>query len=167
MVDGYFVVGNIRHPYDIMASRFRTRIVGDKGNGSQETVQGTRKGFLEDLNATRANFDVLGEILQKYPNCLLRYEDFYNNHTVIFDMIQKEFGVTVLPDKQKQISDDSSFETNQKRSFIKKRDPQNRIGYSHMGLWVPGTWKAMIPLWGYDLMYKWCVPLCHEWGYDA
>ena len=169
VTNGWYIIGSVRHPYDIAASCFRARIAGDSGDGSQETVVGTKKGLVSELNMMNNNFKVLRELINKYPGVILRYEDFFNNFDVVFNMIEKNLGQTIPPKMKRFIRNDCSFETNQKRSCsdIRGKEYQKtKINRAHVGIGTPGTWKTVIPLWGYDVMKKWCDPLCKEWGYE-
>jgi len=164
-----FIVGSIRHPYDNAASCYRSRIVGDNGDGSQETVRGTKKGLIAELRMLTNNYRVLKELMLTGKVAVLRYEDFYNNFDIVFDMIQRRLGIIVPDKRREEIEEDCSFEKNQQRSFsgTRKDYKRNKINNSHVGNGVPGTWKAIIPLWGYDVMKKWCDPLCEEWDYES
>jgi len=164
-----FIVGSIRHPYDNASSCFRSRVVGDDGDGI--TVKGTKKGLVQELRMLTNNYNALRMLINKYPGkvVVLHYENFFNNFDVVFDMIEQRLSIPIHPKVRKEIKKDCSFEMNQKRSFsnIKGTEYQRtKINPSHVGNGIPGTWKSFIPRWGYDVMKKWCDPLCKEWGYE-
>jgi len=161
------IVSSIRHPYDTAASCFRTRIVG-KGDGSLENSQCTKQGLTAELNMMNSNFEALKLWIQKYPGkvVILRYEEFFDNFNVIFHMIKEQLGVDVPTSQRKALIQKYSFESNRKKSLqINPGESIERMGTSHVAVGVPGSWKSIIPFWGYDLMKKWCDPICKEWGY--
>lgn len=167
------IVGSIRHPYDTAASCFRTRIVGDKGDGSQETVTGTMAGLKAELRMMRSNFDALKVLMERYPDkvVVLRYEDFWQNFDVVYNVLIQKLGVSVPAGLRQRISLNCSFKANQRRSFSDIRGTEEfkttRIGPSHTAIGVPGSWKTIIPFWGYDTLFRFCDPLCEEWGYES
>ena len=162
------IVGSIRHPYDTAASCFRTRIVG-KGDGSQENAQCTKQGLRAELNMMNSNFEALKLWIKKYPRkvIVLRYEEFFDNFDIIFNMIEERLNVEILESKRKELKQKYSFDACRRRSLQaspgKKRI--NRMGVSHVAMGIPGSWKSIIPFWGYDLIKEWCNPICKEWGY--
>jgi hypothetical protein len=164
------IFSSIRHPYDNAASCFRTRIVGDKGDGSQETVEGTKQGLIAELKMLTNNYHQLKVLRDTLPEIVtvFRYEEFFNNFDIIFDTIEKSLNVKIPLIKQERINKDYSFESNRKR--LLKLNPGDkrieRMGVSHVAVGYPGSWKAIIPFWGYDVLKKWAEPLCKEWGYE-
>jgi len=163
-----FVVGSIRHPYDTVASAFRGRIVRDFGDGSPGTVNGTKKGLKQDINMTVNNFNQLKVLVDKYSGVILRYEDFFYDFNVIYDMVEDKLGVEVPAEKRKQLNKQYSFESSRKRNLELNPDGKrvDRMEVTHIAVGVPGTWKGFIPFWGYDCMKKYLNPICKEWGYE-
>ncbi|MHA1345006.1 MAG: hypothetical protein ACTSO3_01265 [Candidatus Heimdallarchaeaceae archaeon] len=167
-IDNCFIVGSIRHPYDNAASCFRSRVIGDDGDGVD--VKGTKKGLIAELRMLKNNYDQLRILLDKYPSFNLRYENFFNNFDYVFDIIESDLKIKVPYELRKEIKIDCSFGMNMKRSFanIKGQEYQKtKINPGHVGVGIPGSWKAIIPRWGYDVMRKWCDPLCKDWGYEG
>jgi len=165
------IVGSIRNPYDIMASRFRARIANDRGDGSQESVVGTKSGLLYELRGMKSNYDAHKMLMRKYRACMivLRYEDFFEHFAVIFDALERSLSVAIGKGTRREITRRHSFAENQRRALQLQpgADRVDRMGVAHVGLGIPGTWKAIIPAWGYDLMKKWCDPICEEFGYAS
>lgn len=162
------IVSSIRHPYDAAASCFRTRIVGDKGDGSQETVQGTKQGLRAELNMLNSNFEALKLWIKEYPGkvVILRYEEFFNNFHVIFRMIKEQLGIDISMSQRNDLISKYSFRASKRRNLrLNPGDREDNMGVSHVAIGIPGSWKTIIPFWGYDLMREWCDPICKEWGY--
>jgi len=158
------IIGSIRYPYDTAASCFRTRIVGDKGDGID--VQGTRKGLISELMMMTNNFRCMRDLVDNWGAIVLRYERFFNDFDYIFDALEERIG-KISQSVKKRIKEEYSFEA--VRNRLLDANPGDlridRMGVSHVALGYPGAWKAIIPFWGYDTLKKWCDPLCQEWGY--
>lgn len=168
--DGSFAFGSIRDPYDCAASRFRARVIGDKGDGSQETVAGTKAGLVQELRNMKHNFGALEGWMAACDHVVLKYEDFFNNFDVVFAAIEKHLSRKVTSEMRKQIEDDCSLARNRQRSYA-PRDPKvyktTLINSAHVGYGVPDTWKIVIPRWGYAILKQYCEPLCLKWGYPC
>jgi len=167
--DCELIVGSIRHPYDNAASCFRSRVIGDNGDGIH--VEGTKKGLRAELNMLTNNYKVLRKLKDRYGDkmVILRYEDFFNNFEVIFNIIEEKTSEIIPFRRREDIIKDCSFKTNLKRSITDirgKEYKQTKINPGHVGVGIPGTWKTVIPRWGYSIMKKWCDPLCKEWKYE-
>jgi len=166
-----FVVGSVRHPYDTAASCLRTRFIGDRGDGSQETVMGTRAGLLAELNMLEHNYAKMKQMMEDAPKrvVVLRYEEFYKDFDVIFNMVETRLGIPVPKPVRSVTRDDCSFRKNVVRSLgVEGKEYQrSKINPGHVGMGTPGTWRAFVPYWGHPLLKKWCNPICEEWGYES
>jgi len=164
-----YIVGSVRHPYDAAASAFRCRIINDDGDGSQETVKGTLKGLKADLRMLASNYKMMKELSQFFTDrvTVLKYENYFHSLDPIFDMVQDKFGINVPPKRRSSIRRECSFESNRRK--VLKLNPGdkwvNRMGLSHVAVGYPGSWKAIMPVWGYATLRKWAEPICEEWGY--
>ena len=122
---------------------------------------------MKELKGMDNNFRKLVDIMDRHEVVILRYEEFFNNFNVVYDMLLSRLNISVSSKLRKQIDEECSLEANRRRSYSKRTEWETtRIGSCHVGIGTPGMWKLFIPLWGYDLIQKWCDPLCKEWDYE-
>jgi len=141
--DGSMIVASVREPHDVAASLLRVRL-------SRE--YGPRKVLDDDIvtvvRRTIMSFEQLEEMLVGPHAPVLRYEEFYNNHSVIFKMIEETFGVIVPENIRHTISGKFSIEENRKRASVLEsfnQVDQYQVHGDHIGQVVPGYWKEYIP----------------------
>lgn len=170
---GQYIVGSIRNPYDIIASRFRARVANDNSDGAQEHVAGTLKGLREDLHMTRANFDELKRLRKRFKGriVVLRYEDFVGYFSAIFGPVSELLKIAIPHELRARAKREHSWDANLKRTLAlapgTARD--SRMGLAHLGtgcIIQPGMWKTIVPVWGHASVRKCCSSLCAEWGYE-
>jgi len=165
--DGSFIIVTIRNPYDVGASRFRHRTLRDQ-TGLVNIAN--LAGLDAELNEMIKHFAPLTAWVKELPEmALLRYEDFYNNYDLIFDLIEERLNKIVPMALRDTIKDKFSLDKNRKRCAqpVVKGENRFRMGPGHIGTVTPGLWRSIIPPWGYELMAEKCGPVAKEWGYET
>jgi hypothetical protein len=162
--DGSTVVSSIRSPHDVAASLLRVRL-------SRHREQ--RKIFHDDIitviRRTKINFDNLKDILIGPHTPILKYEEFYNNHKIIYEMIEEYFNIKIPVKIQNRISGKFSIEKNKKRADVLEsfnEVDQYQIHGDHIGQVVPGYWKSYIPKRFKEQLETECNEIGVEWGYE-
>ncbi len=155
-------VATIRDPHDVVASLYRVRLSrGGEGAGSQE-------GLENVLRLAQKHFEVFPQLLVG-SYLLLRYEQFFNNHQIIYDGILKTFGTCVSPEDRERIDTKCSLEANRIRaSHLKDFNEmdENFIHGDHIGpAPEPGSWMTMLPDWAVGRVKEVCGPIAEEWNY--
>ena len=158
--DGSFAIATIRHPCDVAASRYRIRLSrgGIKCGGAS--------GLEAELVVMKTHFDALSRIRDSLGK-LLWYEDFYQDYTVIYRMIQEEFHCNVSCLRREELDRLFSATANKERAdklnSFNEIDEQ-KIHGDHIGPVVPGAWTKL-PDWQKDAIQEFCLPIADEWGY--
>lgn len=164
-----FIVGSIRNPYDNIASCFRSRVIGDDGDGIH--VEGTMKGLKAEMNMLANNYKVMGEMIEKYKGkiAILRYEEFFENYSLIYRTIEVYFDIKIPQIVQLEISNRFSVIENKKRAN-KLEDfnqvDEDKIHGDHIGNIYPGYWADYIPEKYKEDFDHICTPIAKEWDYE-
>lgn len=161
--DGSFVVPTIRDPYDVVASLVRVRL----------SREGKKEIEDEDvhvvLDRTKFCFDKMKEILDGPCAPVLRYEEFYNNYSLVHEMIDETFGVMTTPESQEKINSNFSLERNRDRASVLKdfyQVDKDQIHGDHIGHVIPGYWIDYFPEKYIQTIKTKCAPLRVEWNYE-
>lgn len=162
MNDGSFLIASIRSPHDVVASLLRVRL----------SREGRNKICSEDVDAVIKrmiiSFDRLKELL-KGPHILFRYEQFYNNHSIIYNVIENIYSIKINNNMRERINDQFNWKSNKKRAD--KLNNFNEIGEAqihgdHIGHVHPGYWCEYLPDWCLDNVRKICNEIGRQWGYE-
>lgn len=162
IADDSTCVSTIRHPYDVAASRYRVRL--SRGG----VRDGGPLGLEAEIGVMITMFANLSFIL-KVNSCdihLLRYEDFYQDHTPIYELAHK-LGRPVPEKDRIRISAMFSADANRKRAAKLKSFydvGEENIHGDHLGPVEPGSWRSS-PEWMRKMIQDSCYLLCVEWGY--
>ena len=157
--EGVVSITTIRHPCDVAASRFRVRISrGGEGVGNEA-------GLEAELAVMKMMFEGLEDV-HKYDHRMLRYEDFYNDHHPIYEMVE-DLGRTVPNKLRSEISVKYSAKANRQRaeslSSFNVFDDE-RIHGDHIGPVHPGSW-LFLPNWQRKMIKEVCQPIADKWEY--
>jgi LPS sulfotransferase NodH len=80
--------------------------------------------------------------------CPLRYEDFTTKPALVFEAVEKTFGITVSPEKMTELVDRYSFEKNrevsQRLRGFKQIDPESQIHGNHIYRGEIGGWRQFV-----------------------
>jgi len=157
------VVVSIRNPYDITASLLRVRL----------NREGRKKPNWRDiktvLRRNAQSFNCLKDVLLGPHAPILRYEDFYNDYSLIYIMIERMFDVVVSFRDRKKINGRFSLARNRSRAGALKdfnEIDKDQIHGNHIGHVTPGYWVTYLPDWSMERVKEVCAPLCKEWGYN-
>lgn len=161
--DGSVVVSSIRYPHDVSASLLRVRLSRFK-----KPIEINDDDVVTVLRRTKLNFDNLKDILIGPSTPVLKYEDFYNDYNIIFEMIQKYFNINIPEKIQNQISKKFNIRENKKRadtlpSF--NEVDKYKIHGDHIGHVVPGYWKYYFPEKYIEQVKEECNIIAKDWGY--
>lgn len=161
----------VRHPFDILSSRFRVRLSRSPAHSTEEM----KSAFSDELYQCERFFinfkkDFPRDLpCSERPAVILFYEQFWNDYELIFMTLEMFFCITIPPFKQKALREDFSLNENLKRASLlpsfNEVDEKTNIHGDHIGLVVPGHWKYSIPPWGMELMKERLTPICKEWNY--
>lgn len=145
----------IRDPRDVLASRYRVRL-------SRDPKTGGVIGLEAEFHVMKWMFESVAKI-KKGPYTILRYENFYNNYNVIYDLLEQQFYVKV---DRKFLNECFSLEANKKRAAEIKNFNSfdtHKIHGDHIGLVIPGSYKQH----QFNLLIeRWCEQLCKEFNYE-
>jgi len=160
--DGRFPIVTIRNPHDIAASLYRVRI----SRGGKDV--GNEFGLDVVLGRTELYFSHLPKVL-RVKHLLLRYEEFYRDHNVIYDAFSDLFQTYIYRGQRLEISERFSVAANRARAA--KMKDFNEIGEAdirgdHIGPVLPGSWKEVVPEWGWEKVEEICAPIAKEWDYE-
>jgi hypothetical protein len=157
------IIASIRDPRDVVLSLLKVRL------SRQETETVTQDDIEIVLARTVLSFNKLSELLNQNSNVVLRYEHFYNDYSIIYNMITSTFDIIFSSDSCKRISDKFSVENNKKRASQLKNF--NEVGTyqihgDHIDYVDPGCWIKYLPDWSLGRVKEICKPLCKEWDYE-
>jgi hypothetical protein len=80
--------------------------------------------------------------------CPLRYEDFATKPALVFEAIERRFGITVSPEKSTELIDQYSLEKNREVSKrlggFKQIDPGSQIHGNHIFRGEIGGWRQFV-----------------------
>ena len=161
--DGSMVISSIRNPYDITASLVRVRMSRER----RKEING--KDVRQELTWMEKNFNSLKDILIGPHTPVLRYEEFYCNYDIIYNMIEKEFRIDIPENIREKLNYKYSLEANKNRALALKDFydiDKDQIHGDHIGHVVPGYWKDYLPEWIIGKVMKVCEPIAKEWGYE-
>jgi len=160
--DGSTVIVSIRNPFDVVASLLRVRLSRERRNTPDEN------DIENVLGRTTLCFERLDGLLYG-PHALLRYEYFYKDYSLIYDMIRSVFGLYISPNNRKKINQQFSLERNRERADALKDFSEvdgDQIHGDHIGHVIPGYWEEYLPDWSFSRVVEVCEPICREWGYE-
>ena len=160
--DGSTVIVSIRNPFDVVASLLRVRLSRE---GRNEFIQDDIENVL---GRTILCFERLDGLLYG-SHALLRYEHFYNDYSLIYDVIRSIFGFSVSFLDRKRINEQFSLKNNQERAAALKDFNEVdlcQIHGDHIGCIHPGYWERYLPDWSFGQVVDICEPICEEWGYE-
>jgi len=141
--DGSMVIASVREPHDVAASLLRVRM--SRYRDEREVVD---DDIVTVVRRTIMSFNLLEEMLVGPHAPILRYEEFYNDHSPIYKMIEDTFGIITPPNIQHRISGKFSVEQNKKRADVLEsfnEVDRYQVHGDHIGQVVPGYWKEYIP----------------------
>jgi hypothetical protein len=156
-------VVSVRDPHDVVASLYRVRL---SRNGKKE---GDEDDVSNVIRRMSLSYQALKEVM-KGPHVILRYEEFYNNHSLIFQMIEETFGVVTPPRSRIQISGRFSVRENRKRAAKMKSFndvDKDQVHGDHIGKVEPGYWQQELPSWSHEQVVVECWDIAREWGYES
>lgn len=160
--DGFLTVVSIRNPHDVVASLYRVRL----SRGKFE--EGTMNDLENVIKRMEMYFRGLKPIL-KGPHLLFRYENFFDDYSVIYNGICNVFNIEIPPCIRRQISERFSLEANRTRA-AKLKDfndvDENGIHGDHIGAVVPGHWRNTLPKWALSRVKEVCGPIARKWDYE-
>jgi hypothetical protein len=157
------IIASIRNPYDVVASLLRVRL------SRQKTDEAVKDDIEAVLKRTVLSFEKLNILMDNCFNYILRYEYFYKDYSLIYDMIRSVFVVNVSADDRNNINSRFSLENNKKRADDSRDFNQvgeDKIHGDHIGHVHPGYWSEYLPSWSLERVKEICEPLCKEWGYE-
>jgi len=141
--DYVFIV--IRHPHDVLASRYQLRV--------HRNDTGGMVGLMTEYDEMVKHFDTLHEVA-KTPHTLLRYERFYTNYELIFSTIEFVTHEYITYEKRKALTHKYSHEAD------------DGIHGDHLGLVTPGSWTRTLPEWAHPIVRDKCARLLEEYDYE-
>jgi len=156
-----FAIVSIRDPRDVVASLYR---VGLSRAGKAE---GDKTDVDNAIRWAARNFLALTHIKPKWHS-VVRYEEFYNNHAVIYDAIEKLVGTTIPEKARKRISRNCSIRANMQRASRLKdfnEHDEMHIHGDHIGRVTPGYWREELPEWSHADIEKGCRVAVGRWSY--
>jgi hypothetical protein len=161
--DGSIVVPSIRDPRDVAASLLRVRLSRENRDEINDD------DVFTVINRTSISFNRLKDIFVRPHTPILRYEQFYQNYDIIYDLIEDNLKVPVEPFMRKILTDRFNIKANKERAdelgnFYDV--DQDNIHGDHIGHIMPGYWVDYIPEEYHKLIDYWSKPLCQEWNYE-
>ncbi len=162
--DGSIVVISIRDPRDVAASLLRVRL--SRAGGGLDGI--TNDDVATVLRRTQLSFDRLNLILKGPHIPFLRYEEFYNDYSIIYKVIEEAFGIQVAECDQIRINERFSLKENKKRADklenFSKVD-KDEIHGDHIGHVVPGYWRRYFPRRYWSQVKNVYIKVGKKWGY--
>jgi len=162
MPDGSTAVISIRDPRDVVASLYRVRLSRDhKEIGNHDDVANV-------IQRTLLCFEALKTTMTG-PHIILRYENFFSDHYILYQAIETNFGIHTPLHIQKQISDRFSVEANRKRAAALNSFNEvdtDQIHGDHIGHVTPGYWSTYLPWRTVEWVAAECKGIAKEWGYE-
>jgi len=162
-VDGSTIVASIRDPHDVVLSLLTVRL------SRQETKIVTQDDIEIVLARTVLSFNKLNELLNESRHVILRYEQFYNSYSLIYDMIRNTFDEVVCSSDRERINNKFSLDRNKERAKMLKNFNEvgiDQIHGDHIDYVDPGCWIKYLPEWSLNRVKEVCKPLCKEWNYE-
>lgn len=160
--DGSIVIVSIRNPFDVVASLLRVRLSRE---GRKEPVQDDIENVL---GRTKLCFDQLDGLLFG-PCYILRYEHFYRDYSLVYDMVRSVFGLSVSFADRDRINQQFSLKSNLERASALKdfnEVDELQIHGDHIGRVHPGYWERYLPNWSFSQVLETCESICKKWGYE-
>lgn len=115
------------------------------------------------------------KLLQKYlmtygDDCLcLRYEDFFENFTYIFNNFEKFFDIKINKKQREEIRNKCSLKSNKKISNMledfNQWDINTLLHGHHIINGIPGNWKTVIPSYLHNYLNRNLSKLLKKWRY--
>jgi predicted O-linked N-acetylglucosamine transferase (SPINDLY family) len=135
----YFFITTIRNPIDCMVS-FMTV---NREEFTKENIETNMKLYLN-------YFDVLKLVKKSKYSVILRYEQFYDDFTVIYDTIEKVFGIKITTAQREEMNSTFSRTQNKKIANTMKNfdswEKNSFIHGDHINSSKISYWKDKIPL---------------------
>jgi len=160
--DGSTAVVTIRDPHDVVASLYRVRLSRDHGR-----QVGTMRDLLQAIDRMLISYACLWSVLDG-PSVVLRYEEFWDDHDVIYNALSTTFRTTISPSTRHSLSEQFGVEANRERAS-KMRDFRDvdefQIHGDHMGRVEPDYWFSYLPKWATQRVIEACASVAEEWGY--
>lgn len=157
-------VVTIRHPFDVIASRYRVRL--SRGLCCQGIV-----GLEAELSVMLDHFAGARNVLNTRNAVLLRYEDFYDNYDKAFDLFEKFFEIEITTSHREILKEKYSLTSNMERAAkmmsFNEFDYSSHVHGDHIGAVTPGAWRSQLESWGIALVRGTCTELVKEWGYEV
>jgi len=152
---------SIRHPHDVLASRYRVRLIRDANTHGEG-------GIRAEYNEMAKHFDAIART-RRSPNTLVRYEQFYNDYDIIFDALELVTGEEVVEATRILLKAEHSLERNYQRMRVGEEmhiyEEGPPIHEGHIGTVHPGHWIEYMPERFHALVRSLCSRLCKEHGY--
>lgn len=163
------VVATIRDFRDILVSSWR--VLNDIS--FEEILAGRRPTHIElreELNRTIFYIKELYKMINYYGDniFIIKYEDFYQDHSFLYDFLENCFEITIPEDLRENLSDKYSIERNRERAdkynTFKKWDDLGIHG-KHVYKGKVGTWKEIIESCNHSLLNNALQDYLCEWDY--
>jgi predicted O-linked N-acetylglucosamine transferase (SPINDLY family) len=134
----YYFVTTIRNPIDCMVS-FMT----------VNKEEFTKESIDKNINTYINYFNIVQLVRRSNNSIVLRYEQFYDDFTVIYDTLEKVFGTKIPTEKRDAMNKEFSRETNKKKADtmddFQTWDKDSFIHGDHINSTKISYWEEKIP----------------------
>jgi predicted O-linked N-acetylglucosamine transferase (SPINDLY family) len=129
----------------------------------------TKESILKHIDMYKSNFNLIPLVQKTQHHTILRYEEFYDNYSIIFDAVEQLFSIKI----------DQSIRDTISTRFSRKRNKEIADGLSGFEVWEKDSfihgdhinsdslsyWKTRVPGEYHDMIVSGFLTHLNKWGY--